>query len=249
MRKLRIRCGSLMSFGIGAAFVVMLVLASGAAPTAAVHATPLPACTGSNLPCAIGNLEVLSFNSGTLTAGGGSGGGCGMGSTTTILNDSNGGGFMLSGFGGNVTCILTSISGGPSSGTASVTVQGINGLLIDDAYATVVCGVTSGSSAGMTFDPGLGPTEVISDPCPTLAAGSTSLETGHVTFPPTSAPVTLTVTLSGTFLAGGQLSLQEFSLQASLVPAPTPEPGTLTMLGSGLVGLAAAMRKRLKALG
>lgn len=233
-----------MSLGIGAVIVVVLILASGAAPTAVVRATPLPACTGSNLPCAIGNLEVLAFNSGTLTGGGGTGGGCGMGSTTTILNDANGSGFMLSGFGGNVTCILTSITGGPSSGVASVTVQGINGFLIDDAFATVVCGVTSGSSAGMTFDPGFGPTSVISDACPTLAAGSTALETGHVTFTPTSAPVTLTFTLSGTFLAGGQLSLQDFTLQASLVPAPTPEPGMLGMFGSGLVGLAAVMRRR-----
>lgn len=246
MRELRIHHGLLMSFGVGAVIVAVLVLASGAAPSAVVHATPIPACTGSNLPCAIGNLEVLSFNPGTLTAGGGTGGGCGMGSTTTILNDSNGGGFRLSGFGGNVTCVLTSITGGPSSGTSSVTVEGTNGFLIDDAYATVNCGVTSGSSAGMTFDPGFGPTDVISVPCPTLAAGSTAPETGHVTFTPTSTPVTLTFTLSGTFLAGGQLSLQEFSLQASLVP--TPEPGTLAMFGSGLVGLAAVLRRRVKRL-
>ncbi|HET9402609.1 MAG TPA: PEP-CTERM sorting domain-containing protein [Candidatus Acidoferrales bacterium] len=246
MRKLCVRYGCWMSFGISAAIVVVLVLASGAAPSAVVHAAPLPACTGSNIPCAIGNLEVLSFDTGTLFGGGGSGGGCGMGSTITILNDSNGDGFRLSGFGGNVTCVLTSITGGFTTGSASVTVQGINGFLIDDAFATFNCGVTTGSSAGLTFDPGLGPTSVISIPCPTLAVGSTALETGHVTFTPTGT-LAETFTLSGTFLTGGNLSLQEFSLQASLVPAPTPEPGMLVMFGSGLVGLAAAIRRRRRA--
>ena len=246
MSRIKSGLGSLAFVGLFITLVLLFVGVSVILPmrTSIVYAGSIPACTASGVTC-VGNVEFFNFT--PFTGGGGGGGGCGMGATVTILNNSHGAGFELSNFGGNPTCTLSTTTGGTFSTSATIEVAGINGFLLDDLFGTFTCGISGGAtSGGGALDPGLGAGSAVSVPCPTLPAGSTMLETGSSTFSPTDLLLE-TITLSASSTGSGAISFSSFSDQFSVVPStsPVPEPGTLTLLTLGLIGLGVIAPKRL----
>jgi PEP-CTERM motif len=217
--------------GVLLAVTAFLVAGTGLLPGAAVYADSVPGPT----------LEVVSAPTGDLFSQHG-GGGCGsfgqnMNTVTFDTSATNPGVTITR----SIPCSISFAAAPPVSQSGSVELAALNGYQIEDISGGFLCGVTGGSSLSISFN-----SLVLT--CPQEQnVGDVGPATGpsDITFAPVST-LTDTVTLSGTALGPGSFTFTSISENFSLLaPTSVPEPNTLSLLFSGLVGLAGLMRKRL----
>jgi hypothetical protein len=230
--KLGPRFAPILAFG----FVVLLVAASGALPSAVVHADSL-----------LGpNLDVIS-SSGPTGTGSGSGAGCGGAPSTVVYNTSaTDPGVTVTG----TPCVTEGTGSGTFTKTISSSVAALNGYEIGDLSGSVTCATTGAFSLNLSFSGSLGSLTLN---CPILSSTDFAALTastiptvpGEITFPSVLSG-TETVMLTGTGTGTGGAVFGGFSYNLSLVPpTATPEPNSFLLLCTGLVGLAGMTRFRL----
>ena len=138
------------------------------------------------------------------------------------------------------------ITGTVTSGTSlgiTTALTGVNGVATTGTISWNT-GALSGSGSSFTYTGG---TLTIMSGATTLFSGTFSSSTaGTVTVTPVS------ILISGVLANGGgteTITIQKsgaFSVSADIGVVTTPEPGTLGLIGTGLIGLAGLARRKLR---
>ncbi|MGH9515215.1 MAG: PEP-CTERM sorting domain-containing protein [Terriglobales bacterium] len=142
---------------------------------------------------------------------------------------------------GTATMTGTVTSGGSLAITTALT--GVNGVATTGTISWTT-GSLTGSGSSFTYTGG---TLTITSGVQTLFSGTFStLTPGTVTVTPVS------ILISGVLANGGgteTITLQKsgaFTVSADIGVVTTPEPGTLGLIGTGLIGLAGLARRKLR---